>query len=103
MASGIWTCRAQPYPEAIELLQIRIPPSLLSALVLPLFIIGAAASDEDQPFFRDVFSRPPLLDPMLKHRVRIMPILEEVWRRRRTSLWFGWSDCLELTADILLL
>lgn len=89
--------------EVMEILQSQVSRSLLPALVLPLFIIGASASEGDQPFFRDVFSRPPLLEPMLKHRARILPILEEVWRRRQTLPAFGWSDCLELTPDILLL
>lgn len=89
--------------EVIEILQSPASRSLLPALVLPLFIIGVSASKGDQPFFRDVFLRPPLLEPMLKHRARILPILEEIWRRRQTLPGFGWSDCLELTPDILLL
>ncbi|EHK49378.1 uncharacterized protein TrAtP1_010594 [Trichoderma atroviride] len=89
--------------EVMEILQSQISQSLLPALVLPLFIIGASASEGDQPFFRDAFSRPPLLEPMVKHRARILPILEEVWRRKQTLPEFGWSDCLELTPDILLL
>jgi C6 transcription factor Pro1 len=90
--------------EAMSMIQTQIPTHLLSALVLPLFVIGTVARQEDQEFFRDILSSPPLVEPMLKHRVRLLPILEEIWRRKQGVTWpvLGWNYCLELTPDILL-
>lgn len=87
--------------EAMKLLQTQTTIHLLPAVVLPLFIIGCVARQEDHGFFRNTFSSSPLLDPSLKHRERIMPILEEIWKRRRTGL--EWKDSLDLTQDILLI
>ncbi|RFU32369.1 hypothetical protein B7463_g3968, partial [Scytalidium lignicola] len=88
---------------AMRMLQTRISMHLLPALVCPLFVIGSVARREDEQFFRKVFSSPPLLDPLLKHRGRILPILEEIWRRRQIMPGFTWKDSLELTHDIMLL
>ena len=88
---------------AMKLLQAQIPIDLLPALVSPLFVLGAVARQEDELFFRTTFSSTPLLEPSLKHRERILPILEEIWRRRRTDCSFSWKDSLDLTRDVLLL
>lgn len=89
--------------EATKVLQSKVPKHFLPALVCSLFIIGSVAKQEDEQFFRDIFSSPPMLDPTLKHRGRILPILEEIWSRRKTTPAFMWEDCLELTSDVLLL
>jgi hypothetical protein len=89
--------------EAMTLLQSRTPTRVLPALVCPLFFIGCVARGEDQQFFRAVFSSPPLLNPLLNHRGRILPIMEEIWSRRGTILGFGWEDCVALTKDLLLI
>ncbi len=88
---------------AMTMLQTRTPIHLLPALVSPLFVVGSVARQGDERFFRNIFSSPPLLDPSLKHRGRILPILEEIWRRRRTTSGLAWKDSLDLTRDILLL
>ncbi|KAJ9611724.1 hypothetical protein H2200_004908 [Cladophialophora chaetospira] len=87
---------------AMELLRMS-STSLLPALVCPLFFIGSVAAPGDVPFFRDAFSSPPLLEPALKHRARILPVLEEIWNRRGNSTKLSWNNVLELTYDILLI
>jgi len=89
--------------EATKVLRSKVPKHFLPALVCPLFIIGSVAKQEDEQFFRDIFSSPPMLDPALKHRRGILPILEEIWSGRKTTPAFMWEDCLRLTSDILLL
>ena len=88
---------------AMRVLQTQIPTHLLAALVCPLYFIGCVARQEDEQFFRDTFSSPPLLDPSLKHRGRILPILGRIWSERQTIPSFAWKDSLEFSHDILLL
>ncbi|KFY03746.1 hypothetical protein O988_01257 [Pseudogymnoascus sp. VKM F-3808] len=85
------------------MLQTEIPSALLSPLVAPLYVIGSAARQEDEQFFRDAFSSPPLLDTSLKQRTRILPILEEIWKKRRTEPSFMWEDSQNLVQGILLI
>jgi hypothetical protein len=85
--------------ETMGLLQTRVAKHVLPALISPLFIIGAVARQVDEQFFRDIFSSLPLLDPRLKHRGRILPILELIWERRQTALPFRWQDCLFFKLD----
>lgn len=85
------------------MLQTEIPAHLLPALVAPLYVIGSVAREEDEQFFRDVFSSPPLLDTSLKQRTRVLPVLEEIWNKRRAEYGFLWEDSLELIHDILLI
>ncbi len=87
----------------MRILQTRISIQLLPALVCPLFIIGSVVGPRDEAFFRNIFSSPPSLDAVLKHRERLLPILEEIWSRRQTKPGLEWKDALELTRDILLL
>jgi hypothetical protein len=89
--------------EAIMTLRTHVPKHILPALVSPIYIIGSVARAEHEQFFRDIFSSPPLLDPLLKHRGRILQILEEIWRRRHITDDVTWKDNLALTYDILLL
>jgi C6 transcription factor Pro1 len=89
--------------RATALLRTQIPTHLTPALVAPLFILGSAAEQEDEAFFRDIFSSPPLLDPSLQHRARILPILEEIWKERKAGSGFSWENCLDLTRDVLLI
>lgn len=88
---------------AMRILQTRISKHLLPTLISPLYIIGSVAGPGDKQFFRNIFTSPPLLDPSLKHRESILPILEEIWNRRKSTPGFDWKDSLELTNDILLL
>jgi len=88
---------------AMTLLSTKTPVHLLPTLVSPLFIIGSVARMEDEHFFRTIFSSPPLQNPLLKHRQKILPALEEIWSRRQTTLVFTWENSVELTHDILLL
>lgn len=87
----------------MRLLETQIPAHLLPALVSPLYIIGCVARQGDHHIFRSIFSSVPLLDPLLEHRGRILPILEEIWSRRRTKPCLLWQDSLDLTSDLLLL
>jgi hypothetical protein len=89
--------------EAMTMLRTQTSTNLLPSLVCPLFFIGCVARQEDKQFFRSVFSSPPLLDPLLKHRGRILPILEDIWSKRATILGFGWEGCVELTKNLLLI
>jgi C6 transcription factor Pro1 len=88
---------------AMNMLRVETSRNLLPSLVCPLFFIGCVAREEEKQFFRDVFSMLPLLDPLLKHRGRVLPFLEEIWSKRTTVLGFGWEDCVELTKNILLI
>ncbi|KAK9350502.1 fungal-specific transcription factor domain-containing protein [Lipomyces doorenjongii] len=89
--------------EAMGMLRSRLSFQLLPPLVCPLFVIGSVARQGDEQFMRMLFSSPPLLDPLLEHRGRILPILEEIWSRRQSTPGFAWKDSLELTRDLLLL
>ena len=89
--------------EAMAMLKTQIPTQLLTSIVFPLFFIGCIAREEDKQFFRIAFNSPPLLNPLLEHRGRILPILEEIWSKRTTVLGFGWQDCVELTRNMLLI
>lgn len=90
--------------QAMTLLRTRTPSHLLPALVCPLFIIGLVASTEDdEQYFRDVFSAPPLCDSVYRDRARILPILEGVWSKRRVVPRFGWKEFLDVAGGILLL
>jgi hypothetical protein len=88
--------------EAMRTLRTHIPKHLLPTLVSTIYIIGSDAREEDEQFFRDIFSSPPLLDPLLKNRGRILQMLEEIWRRRKITDAVTWKDNLELTHDVLL-
>jgi C6 transcription factor Pro1 len=89
--------------EVMTMLKTQTSVQILQALICPIFFIACAAKQDDEPFFRNAFSSPPLLDPSLKHRGKILPILDQIWTGRRTILGFGWEDCVELTKDILLI
>ena len=75
--------------EAISLLtNSNVGTISLPALVTPLYMIGSVARQEEMPFFRDIFSSPPVLDLSLRHRERILPIREEIWNKRQTASFF---------------
>lgn len=89
--------------RAMIILQTEVPTHILSAVVAPLYVIGSVARQGDEQFFRDAFSSPPLLNPSLKQRARILPALEEIWNKRRAEPTFLWEDSLEIVHDILLI
>lgn len=89
--------------EAMAMLQGSMCSHFLPALVSPLLVMGCVARAEDQDYFRGVFSSPPLLERSLKHRARILPVLQEVWSRRRSTESFAWEDCLELASGMLVI
>jgi hypothetical protein len=88
---------------ARKIFETQVSTHLLPAMVCPLYIIGSVAKKEDEGFFRTLFSSPPVLDPLLEHRGRILPVLEEIWKRRQASPGMVWKDALDLTQDLLLL
>lgn len=91
--------------EAMALLRTLFPANSIHAIVCPLYIIGSVVrSDKDKDFFRIVFSKPPLLVPSLAHRNTILPLLEDIWRMRETSVsGWTWEDSLRLSNHNLLL
>lgn len=89
--------------ESKTLLHGLIPSGVHTALICPLFVIGAATKEEDEPFFRNFFSDSTLMHPALQHRRRILPILEEIWRRRKVATTLTWHECLGLTSGLLLI
>lgn len=90
-------------PPAMELLQDRVPTHLLPALVCPLYVIGSVSTPANEAIFRRYFASSPLLDPFFPFRSKILPILEEIWRMRRTIPSVSWKDSLDLTKDVLLI
>ncbi|KAF1845719.1 uncharacterized protein K460DRAFT_405959 [Cucurbitaria berberidis CBS 394.84] len=89
------------FQDALAILKTQRSSRLLLVLTTPLFILGSIVKPGDQQFFRDILSSPPLLDPFLQHRMRILPILEEIWARQNTP-GFTWNHCVEIAQDILL-
>lgn len=89
--------------EVMAVFQTLTSPQTLQALILPLFFVGCVAKQDDEQFFRNAFSSPLLLNPLLQHRGKLLPILEEIWIGRRTLLGFGWEDCVKLTKSVLLI
>lgn len=90
--------------KAVEMFRTQISAHLLPTLVAPLFIIGCVSKSEEEHYFRDCFSAPPLSNPSRKHRSNILPVLEEVWStRRRATPIFLWAECIEITNDVLLI
>lgn len=88
--------------EVTRMLRGEVPARLLPALICPLFIIGSVSRREDQGLFRNIFSSPPVLDPLMKHRERILPILEDIWSRGGNESSFSWEGALEYTSNIIL-
>jgi hypothetical protein len=86
--------------SAIRMLQTQVPSYVLPSLIAPIYVIGILAQ-EDQHFFREILSAPPLLDPLYRHRMRLLPVMEEIWKRRSRH-GFAWKDCIDLTDSILL-
>jgi hypothetical protein len=90
--------------EAMMILRTKMPPHMMNAIICPLYIIGSVAKREDEQFFRDVFSSTPVLDPSLEHRGKILPLLEELWRMRDTTMTgWTWQDTVTLSDQNLLL
>ncbi|KAJ0421547.1 fungal-specific transcription factor domain-containing protein [Aspergillus carlsbadensis] len=88
--------------EAMQILQNQLPCNLLSAMIAPLFIIGCVArQDGEQGYIRTLFSAAPVVQPLLKHRSRILPVLEGVWIGRQTS-GFCWGDAIRACGELLL-
>lgn len=75
---------------------------LRPTLVMPIYICGSVAEESDRDFFREVLSTPPLMDPALPHRARVLQGLEEIWIQRQIRPVCTWEDCLALISDILL-
>ncbi|KAK7229973.1 hypothetical protein V2G26_002143 [Clonostachys chloroleuca] len=79
-----------------------ITPKLRPALVLPFFICGSVVDEGDRDLFRSVLSSPPLTNPSLQHRPRVLRALEEIWSQRQSMPAYTWHDCLISSSDILL-
>ncbi|KAG4437455.1 hypothetical protein IFR05_007060 [Cadophora sp. M221] len=92
--------------QAMMLLRTQMPRDLMHVVVFPLYIIGHVVSQDDQSFFRFAFSSPPVLEPSLEHRSKILPLLEEIWRTRDAAIDGGaWQRSLKRLSEsnILLL
>lgn len=88
---------------AMDLFRNRVPVHLRASLVAPLFMIACVAGQDNEQYFRDVFSEAPLRDPFFKHREKFLPSLEEIWTRRQALAQIRWSDCLIWTRDLVLI
>lgn len=91
------------YPKGMDILRTKIPRTALPALVCPLFIIGSISKMEDEQYFREIFSSAPIYGTIYQQRVRILPILEDIWGKRRSNSTFTWKECLDITQNLLLL
>ncbi|CAG8972006.1 hypothetical protein HYALB_00008291 [Hymenoscyphus albidus] len=90
--------------NAMDALKHDTPRHILPAVISPLYVIGCAAREEDKPFFRDVLSSAPLIDPSLVHRGKILPLLEKIWILRDNSPnGVSWSEILQQSDGSLLL
>ncbi|KAH9219080.1 fungal-specific transcription factor domain-containing protein [Leptodontidium sp. 2 PMI_412] len=92
--------------QAMMLLRTQMPRDLMHVIIFPLYIIGHVVSPDDQSFFRCVFSSPPVLEPSLEHRSKILPLLEEIWQTRDAAMdGGGWQRSLKRLSEsnILLL
>ncbi|KAH8668653.1 fungal-specific transcription factor domain-containing protein, partial [Xylariales sp. PMI_506] len=76
----------------------------LSAMICPLFVVGCVARPgKEQQLFSNIFSTTPVLEPLLKHRGKLLPVLEVIWNSRKESEgYLAWHDVLTLTNDLLL-
>ncbi|KAG5957510.1 hypothetical protein E4U58_005927 [Claviceps cyperi] len=89
--------------DAMPFLRTEVTAELTTGLVCPLFIIGCAATTTDeQALFRTTFSSHEFLNPLFKHRPRLLPILEEIWRERWKNDAYSWNNVVRLSRDILL-
>lgn len=87
---------------AVGMLHTQVPAHVLPSLACPVFIIGCVAREEEEmSFFRQIFSSPPLLNSLFEHRMKLLPVLEETWRKRQTTDNLTWAQVLELTPNIL--
>jgi hypothetical protein len=84
-------------------LQTEITPNILPALVAPLFVIGSVARAADEQTFQAALSSLYLLDPLFPHRRRLLPLLVDIWGRRRNTAEFLWIHVLDLIKDLLLI
>jgi C6 transcription factor Pro1 len=89
--------------EAVEMLRYAGDHSLLPALACPLFIFAVGAQPEAQATYRAAFSSLALLDKALRHRQWIAPVLNDIWKERRSRPDYGWMDVLKLTQNILII
>jgi hypothetical protein len=89
--------------EAMQILHNQIPCNVLSAMIALLFIIGCVArQDAEQGYIRTVLSSAQMIQPLLKHRSRILPALENVWIGRQMP-GFTWGDAIRACGDLLLI
>lgn len=90
--------------EAMMILRMKMPAHLMHVIICPLYIIGGATNGDDRHFFRQAFSCSPILDPSLEHRGKILPVLEELWLMRDSTLTgWTWQDTTRLAGQNLLL
>lgn len=89
--------------DAMTFVRTQINTDFISGLVCPLFIMGCAVdSHNDQELFRRTFSSHQFLNPLFKHRTKLLPILEDVWNERWRE-GYSWSNVVQLSRDILLI
>lgn len=95
--------------EAMAILRTHMPKDLLGAIVFPLYIFACNAKEEDEDFFRHVFSTSPVLEKSMEHRGKLLPLMEKIWRSRRAhgadgdGTGWSWQNNLALSEYNLLL
>ncbi|KAH8733612.1 fungal-specific transcription factor domain-containing protein [Ilyonectria robusta] len=90
--------------EAMMVIREKIPQNMWHVIVWPLYVTGTVASEEEKELFRSIFRSPPLLNPSLEHRRRILPLLEETWcMRETTARWWDWESSVRPLNNSLLL
>ena len=89
--------------QVIIYMRTQITADLIAGLVCPLFIVGCAVyGHDDQELLRETLSSYQFLDPLFRHRAKLLPILEEIWNERLLE-GYSWSNVVQLTHDILLI
>lgn len=89
--------------QVIIYMRTQITADLIAGLVCPLFIVGCAVyGHDDQELLRETLSSYQFLDPLFRHRAKLLPILEEIWSERLLE-GYSWSNVVQLTHDILLI
>ncbi|KAL2206910.1 hypothetical protein CC79DRAFT_1370305 [Sarocladium strictum] len=89
--------------KMMDIFRTQVSTKTLPALMFPLFMVGCAVSTaEGRDFVRSIFALPVLVNPLMKHRLMMLPTLEKIWRELSVRQ-VSWSDALLFSVGMLLL